>query len=98
MTKQEYSNLSDVRQAIDVVDREVVALLAKRWALAMTAVSFKINEPVFRDDARRTRLLEERTSWGEAAGFPPDATKKLFNKLIDIVEEEQTKMRDKLNL
>ena len=88
-----YQSLSAVRTHIDELDREIVELLAHRWRLSMIAIRFKVHEPHFQDDERRREVLEERDDWGIAAGLPRQVMKRLYNYLIDQVEDEQARIR-----
>jgi isochorismate pyruvate lyase len=93
-TNTQCDSLAEVRSTIDAIDRELVALLAKRWQLTMRAVPFKARERHFRDDSRRQQLLDERDGWGVAAGLPPGVTRDLYDFHIDQVEAEQAMALD----
>lgn len=61
----------------------------------MSAVKFKIHEKSFRDDKRRTELLEQRTDWAIQSDLPPSLIYDLFDQLIDSIEQHQESLRKK---
>lgn len=91
-TKLEKTNLQNIRKNIDSIDAEIISKLAERWALSMSAVTFKIDEENFKDCKRRKELVKKCTELGEKKGIPAEVVTQLYHKLIDLVEDEQKKI------
>lgn len=75
--------LSEARGQIDAVDRELLALLARRTELARRAGRAKadLGRPV-RDPEREAALLDEREAWGAALGLDAASVRALFEDVI----------------
>lgn len=92
------NNLQEIRQAIDEVDEVIVNKLAERWALSMSAVTYKVNEKAFKDNNRRDALIKKCAELGEKQGIPSEVMIVLYNKLIDLVEGEQENILKSLHI
>ncbi len=86
--------LSEARDQIDAVDRELVALLARRTELARRAGRSKAERglPV-RDPAREAALLDLREEWGRSAGLDPANVRALFLEIVAVSREAQRRDR-----
>ncbi len=75
--------IREVRDLIDDVDREIVALLSRRAWLARRAGRAKASLGVgVRDLRREAQLLSERRAWAEAAGIDADIMTALFEEVL----------------
>ena len=77
------ADLEQLRDAIDVIDRRILALVGERVALVLQVGELKRARqlPVF-DPERERRILERLT----AAAEPPldaDTVRRIFERLID---------------
>ena len=75
--------LQEARELIDAVDRELVALLARRATLAQRAGKAKaeIGHPIV-DPEREARLLAERRAWAESLHLDAEAIDELFRAIL----------------
>ncbi len=75
--------LREVRELIDDLDRDIVALLARRAALARRARRAKdeIGGPV-RDPRREEQLRAARRAWAERLGIDGDAVDAIFEAIL----------------
>lgn len=76
-------DLRETRDLIDDLDREIVALFARRAQLARRAGRAKALEgrPV-RDPAREREVIEARRSWAEQQGLDADAVAEIFRRIV----------------
>jgi len=80
---QRSPEIREVRELIDDVDREIVALLARRTLLVRRAGRAKAELGAsVRDPARETQLLAERRAWAEAAGLDANEIMALFQAVV----------------
>lgn len=75
--------LREVREHIDELDRELVALLQRRSELSARAGLAKraTGAPVL-DPGREAALLEQRGRWAEQGGLPADAMQAVFHQVL----------------
>ncbi len=76
------TNLQDIRQGIDHLDRQLVELLATRLTYVQAATRFKANLQAIPALERVSVMLEERRLWAADAGLPVDETEEFFGDLI----------------
>ncbi|MEE4149485.1 isochorismate lyase [Pseudomonas viridiflava] len=75
-------NLGDIRHAIDELDQQLVALLARRLTYVQSATRFKADEQSIPAPERVVVMLEARRLWAANAGLPVDETEDFFRDLI----------------
>lgn len=75
--------LTETRERIDELDRELLALLERRVHLAQRAAKAKarLGYPVM-DAAREAELLQARRRWAEAQGLDPAGVEEIFRTLL----------------
>ncbi len=82
--------LSETRSLIDDLDRELVALLARRAALAEGAARAKDTLGIgTRDPAREAALLETRREWARAAGLDAESVADVFECILQFSRTHQ---------
>lgn len=86
--------LRDCRNAIEVVDSRIVALLAQRVALAMRAASAKraAGLPLV-DRAREAEVIDRVIAEGRTHDLPADAVRLVFERIIDMSRRAQEAAR-----
>lgn len=85
----ECASLGDVREAIDAIDAEIVALLGRRLPYVLTAARFKTDEDDVRAPERVAAMLAERRVWAMDAGLNPDFVASVFEVVIPWFVETQ---------
>ena len=73
----------DVRTGVDEVDRELVALLVRRFGYMDAAARIKTDRGVVRDEARKAQVLDNVAREGAAAGLEPDRLRAIWNELVE---------------
>jgi len=77
-------SLTDLRAAIDRIDRDLVALLAKRVGCLEQVIAVKARDNLPAAIPERVEAVVANVrSEAEAAGMPPDLAEKLWRALID---------------
>ncbi|WP_260583495.1 chorismate mutase [Sphingopyxis sp. PET50] len=73
----------DVRAGVDEVDRELVALLVRRFGYMDAAARIKTDRNAVRDEVRKAQVLDNVAREGEAAGLEPDRLRAVWNELVE---------------
>ncbi|NUT46149.1 MAG: chorismate mutase [Saccharothrix sp.] len=78
----EPSSLADVRARIDVIDSELVLLLARRQGLVRAAAAFKADEDAVRAPDRVARVIASVREKAEGAGLEPAVAEAVWRAMI----------------
>ena len=77
-------NIQEIRDAIDVIDREIVQLFSQRHEYVKEIVKFKSSDEegiIARE--RRGQVLEQRKAWAEEKGLDGVMMEDIFKLLIE---------------
>ena len=77
-------NIQQVRDAIDVIDREIIQLFAQRHEYVKEIIKFKSGDEegiIARE--RKELVLKERKEWAEEMGLDAELMENVFRLLID---------------
>ena len=86
------SGMEDIRVEIDKMDRDIIAILGKRFEYVKAASKFKTSETSVRAPERFKAMLEQRRIWASAEGLSPDAIEKMYRDLVNhFINEEMSK-------
>ncbi|AFV97824.1 MULTISPECIES: chorismate mutase [unclassified Sulfuricurvum] len=80
------TSLPDIRSAIDKIDSKIIALIADRRSLVLSAAPFKdspVGETGVRVPERITSMLLSIRLQADEKGLDPDFMEKLFSELIE---------------
>jgi isochorismate pyruvate lyase len=84
--------MKEVREEIDLLDKELVLLLARRQKCIEMAALVKNDKNLIIDKER----IEEVSSFGESCGLDKSISEPLWRKLIDLSIEHEFKELDLL--
>ena len=73
----------DVRAGVDEVDRQLVALLVRRFGYMDAAARIKTDRGTVRDEARKSEVLDNVAREAAAAGLEPDRLRAVWNELVE---------------
>ncbi|MGQ3100583.1 chorismate mutase [Sphingopyxis solisilvae] len=73
----------DVRAGVDHIDRELVALLVRRFAYMDAAARIKTDKGAVRNEARKAQVLDNVAREAELAGLPPERVKAIWDELVE---------------
>ena len=75
--------MTQVRAGVDQVDRELVALLARRFGYMDAAARIKPERGQVRDEARKAQVIANARADAEARGLPADAVADIWERLVE---------------
>ncbi len=87
----ECANIHEVRDEIDIIDREVIDALSKRFQYVIAAARFKTSEASVRAPDRFHAMLQQRREWAKESGLNPDVVENLYRDLVNHFIEEELK-------
>lgn len=82
MSESAPRSLAEVRERIDGIDADLVALLTRRQALVRAAATFKTDEQSVRAPDRVERVVAAARARAEAAGLAPDVAEAVWRAMI----------------
>jgi len=83
MRRKTCQDMSDVRTAIDALDREIVALLADRLHFIAEAARIKADRDAVRDEPRVEDVVKKVRAEAVKAGIDPDFVEPIYRDLIE---------------
>lgn len=75
--------MAEVRAGVDALDRELVALLRRRFDYMDAAARIKPERGHVRDEARKAQVIAQARAAAEAQGLPGDAIAALWDQLVE---------------
>ncbi|MEM9568130.1 MAG: isochorismate lyase [Cyanobacteria bacterium P01_E01_bin.34] len=89
------ASLADIRVEIDQLDRQIIALLGKRFAYVKAAAKFKRDATAVKAPERFTTMLQQRRDWAVEEGLSPEAIEKVYRDLVNhFIAEELKQWQD----
>lgn len=73
----------DVREGVDATDRELVALLSRRFGYMRAAARIKPNREAVRDEERKASVIAAAVSEAEASGVPGEVIAQVWETLVE---------------
>ncbi|MBB6504002.1 isochorismate pyruvate lyase [Sphingomonas endophytica] len=80
---QHCTTMSDVRTGVDALDRELVALLRRRFDYMDAAARIKPARGAVRDEARKAQVIAQARDEAERLGLPGDAVAAMWETLVE---------------
>ena len=77
------TTMTEVRAGVDALDRDLVALLAERFAYMDAAARIKPERGHVRDEARKTQVIENARAEAVKLGLPDAAIAELWETLVE---------------
>ena len=77
------TTMTEVRAGVDALDRELVALLARRFAYMDAAARIKPGREAVRDEARKAQVIAQARAAAEAEGLPGEVIAELWERLVE---------------
>jgi isochorismate pyruvate lyase len=92
---EDCESIGDVRQAIDMLDQEIIGLIGRRAGYVARAAHFKTGEQSVRAPERQRTMFEARRRWAEVNGLDPDMIEDLYHTLVSyFVDREMGEWRN----
>ena len=89
---QDCQNIEEIRMAIDLIDREMVRLIARRGEYVAAATKFKSSPEAVRDEKRVERVLAVKRKIAEEMEADPDLVEGVFKKMISLFIKKEMKL------
>lgn len=91
----ECTNITEVRNEIDNIDKVIVTLLSERFQYVKEVVKYKENTPdsIVASD-RRNVVLQQRRQWAEEQGLDPNVIEEIYTRLIQYFISEEMKIKN----
>ncbi len=92
-TPSECNNIEDIREAIDMIDRQLIGLLSNRFGYVKEIVKYKKHdkESIIAKD-RYDKVLKKRRELAEIHGLNPDVIEDIYKRLIQYFIDEELKI------
>ena len=86
--------LIDCRNAIEVIDRRIVTLLAQRVALGLRAAAAKRSQGLpLKDKEREKEVVARAVAEARTHGLAEKAVRKIFEQVVDMSRRAQEEAR-----
>jgi len=92
------ADLDQIRAGMDAIDREIVALIAKRVEYVRAAAKFKTSSASVAAPERVAAVLKTRREWAEAAGLSGDVIESIYRELVTYCVGEEHKRWQAMNV
>ena len=73
----------DVREGVDAADRELVALLERRFGYMRAAARIKPNREAVRDEERKASVIAAAVAEAEARNIPGEVIGDIWERLVE---------------
>ena len=77
------TSMAEVRAGVDALDRELVALLRRRFDYMDAAARIKPARGAVRDEARKAQVIAQARAEAERLSLPADAIAALWEHLVE---------------
>ncbi len=77
------ATMADVRAGVDAVDRDLIALLGRRFGYMRAAARIKPERAQVRDEARKAQVVAAAAIAGEAHDIPREIVARLWDALVE---------------
>tara|TARA_B100000959_G_scaffold245432_1_gene270048 strand:- start:98 stop:382 length:285 start_codon:yes stop_codon:yes gene_type:complete len=88
--------MKEVREEIDLIDRELVLLLARRQKCIEMAAMVKNDKDLIIDNERIEEVIAKVTDFGNSCGLEKEISEPLWRKLIDLSIQHEFKELENL--
>jgi chorismate mutase len=82
-TPSECCNKEDVRTQIDLIDKEIIALFAKRFQYISEIVRFKNDVESVISQERKDHVIKVRGEWAEKHGLDKNTFEQIYRFLVE---------------
>ena len=83
MNAEEYQTMAQVRAGVDEIDRQLVALLAERFAHMRAAARIKPDRSMVRDEARKAQVIAQAKAAAFELGVPVGLIGDFWDRLVE---------------
>lgn len=89
----ECTNISEVRNEIDNIDREIIRLISTRFEYVKEVVKYKDNTATAIEASdRKMAVMRTRREWAEEKGLNPNVIENIYSQLVQYFIDEEKKI------
>ncbi|WP_338445818.1 chorismate mutase [Pelagerythrobacter marensis] len=77
------TDMGEVRAGVDATDRELMALLARRFGYMRAAARIKASRDAVRDERRKAAVVSAAVADAAARGLPAEAIGDIWDRLVE---------------
>jgi isochorismate pyruvate lyase len=93
----ECNTMAEVRAGVDAADRELMALLDRRFGYMRAAARIKKERGAVRDEARKARVIAAASADAASRGLPSEAIAAIWEQLVEASIAYELEEWDRLN-
>lgn len=75
--------MAEVREGVDATDRELLALLDRRFGYMRAAARIKTTREAVRDEVRKASVIAAAVEDAEARGIPGEVVSDIWERLVE---------------
>jgi isochorismate pyruvate lyase len=76
--------MTEVRTGVDATDRELMALIDRRFGYMRTAARIKPDRGTVRDEARKAQVIANARGDARARGLPAEELAAIWDRLVEV--------------
>ena len=80
---EDCETMADVREGVDATDRELVALLERRFGYMRAAARIKQSRDTVRDEERKASVIAAARAEAERKGLPGEVIEDIWEQLVE---------------
>lgn len=84
----------EIRQQIDVIDKEIIALFAKRFEYVSEIVKYKNDAESVVAQGRKDEVIQLRGKWAEELGLDKQTFEQIYRCLVDSNIQKELEILD----
>jgi isochorismate pyruvate lyase len=84
-------NISDIREAIDSIDKEIIELIAKRSKYVHKAAEFKTSSETVKAEDRVKKMFLARRKWAKENHLSEEFIADLYKSIVNYFINEEMK-------
>jgi isochorismate pyruvate lyase len=88
---EECQSLEEIREGMDALDRQIIAILVRRVAYVKAAAKFKTSAAAVAAPDRVQKVLDTRREWAQEAGLDGDVVRGLYRDIVSYCVGEEKK-------
>lgn len=77
------TSMAEVRAGVDATDRELMALLDRRFAYMRAAARIKQDRGSVRDEARKAQVINNAAADANSRGLPAEKIEQIWDLLVE---------------
>jgi isochorismate pyruvate lyase len=89
---QDCKTITEVRNGIDIIDKQLIELIGKRYEYIKEIVRFKTNQADVEAKPRYDEVLKIRRQWAIEQNLSPDVIESMYKIMIQYFIEEQMRL------